>query len=213
VEARRRRRAVVLGSADDPWDGTAARRARTRRVLEALRDEEGLEVGLLSASPLLLCDRDLLALLDQAHSLTIELSVATVDAVLARRLAPAGPGPGEVLAAAAELASGGLAVRLRVRPLMPGVTAGEESLGRAAEAAAHAGAIDLAASPLVLPFGAPRRRLFAWLAGEAPDLLATYRPLYRAATRLSPAVREALLAPLFRLRLEHGFPRPVPGRG
>jgi DNA repair photolyase len=210
--ARRRRRTLVLGARTDPWGGPAARRTRTRRILEALREEEGLEVVVLTASPLLLCDRDLLAALDQAHSLTLELSLVTVDAALAHRLAPAGPAPAEVLGAVAELAAEGLSVQLRVRPLMPG-TAAETGLARAASAAAAAGAVDLAASPLVLPFGAPRRRLFTWLAGEAPERLAAYRRLYRARTRLPAAVREALLAPLRRLRLEHGFPRPVPGRG
>ncbi|HEX2164194.1 MAG TPA: hypothetical protein VHM02_09615, partial [Thermoanaerobaculia bacterium] len=178
-----------------------------------LADAEGLEIAVLTASPLVVCDLDLLAALDPGCSLTVELSLPAVDPELARSLAPSAPPPADLLAAAAELAAEGLAVRLRLRPLMPGINAAEGSLAGFLAAAAGAGALDAAASPLVLPFGAPRRRFLAWLAATRPDLADPYRRLYRLRTRLPAAEREALTQPFRRLHLAHGFPRARPGRG
>jgi DNA repair photolyase len=211
--ARRRGEGVVLGAAADPWSGDAERRARTRRLLAALAETEGLEVAVLTASPLAVCDLDLLAALDAEHTLTVELALPTVDADLARALAPAAHPPAEILAAAGELAAQGLAVRLRLRPLMPGLDDGDRPLARLLAAAGDAGVVDVAASPLVLPHGRRRARFLAWLAAVRPDLVPAYRRIYRFRTRLPAAEREALLAPFERLHLAHGFPRPRPGRG
>jgi hypothetical protein len=204
---------IVLGAAADPWGGDAGRRGRTRALLAALTETEGLEIAVLTASPLVVCDLDLLAALDSPNSLTVELSLPTADAGLARALAPAAHPPAEVLAAGGELAAQGLAVRLRLRPLMPGINDGDAAVARLLAAAAEAGALDVAASPLVLPRGRARARFQAWLAAARPDLAAGYRRLYRFRTHLPEAEREALLAPFRRLHLAHGFPRPRPGRG
>ena len=212
-QARRRGETVVLGAAADPWGGDAERRSHTRRLLAALAGTEGLEVVVLTASPLAVCDLDLLADLDGECSLTVELALPTADAPLARALAAAAHPPAEVLSAAGELAAQGLAVTLRLRPLMPGINDGDASLARLLAGAAEAGALDVAASPLVLPHGRPRARFLTWLAAARPDLAADYRRLYRFRSRLPAGEREALLAPFHRLHLAHGFPRPRPGRG
>jgi hypothetical protein len=211
--ARGRGETVVLGAAADPWGGDAGRRGRTRGLLAALADTEGLQIAVLTASPLVVCDLDLLAGLDAPHSLTVELSLPAADPALARALAPAAHPPGEVLAAAGELAAQGLAVRLRLRPLMPGINDGDAAVARLLAAAADAGALEVAASPLVLPRGRARARFFAWLAAARPDLAAGYRRLYRFRATLPEAERQALLAPFRRLHLAHGFPRARPGRG
>jgi DNA repair photolyase len=166
--AGRRGEGVVLGAGIDPWGGDAGRRARTRATLAALAETEGLEIAVLTASPLVTCDFDLLAALDTPHSLTVELSLPTVDPVLARALSPTAHPPAELLAATAELAAQGLAVRLRLRPLMPGINDSDAAAARLLAAAADAGALDVAASPLVLPRGRRRARFLAWLDAARP---------------------------------------------
>ncbi len=207
-----RRRPAVLGASADPW-GDAGRRTATRRLLERCRSAAPLDLVLVTASPLVLCDLDVLVELDHVHSLEVELALPTGDAALARRLAPSAPAPGEVVAALAELAAEGLAVRLRVTPLLPGLGAGAAVLRPLLAAAAAAGASDVAATPLPLPRGRVRRRFLAWLGAERPDLVAGTRRLYRRGAHLPAAERRALLADFDRLRLAHGFPRPHPGRG
>ena len=205
-------RSAVLGTRRDPYEGPPPRRARTREILEACGELEGLQLVLLTASPLVLCDRDLLLALDAAGSTSVELVLAAPDAATARELEPGAPAPREILGAAAELAGEGLTVRLRLAPLLPGLTDGAAALLPLFAAAATAGVHDLAASPLRLDRPS-RRRLLPWLAARRPGLVALYRDLYGRRARLRPADRTALLTDFARLRLEHGFPRPPSGRG
>jgi hypothetical protein len=203
---------IVLGAAADPYGGDAAHRARTRRRLAACTELEGAELALTTASPLVLCDLDLLVDLDRTSSLSVELVVPTFDAALARRLEPEAAPPAERVGAVAEIAAQGIAVRLRAAPLLPGLTAGEAALRPLLAAADRAGAVDVAASPLRLGWRA-RRPFLAWLAVEEPDLVPRYRALYRRRRTLPPAERRALLADFHRLRLEHGFPHAIASRG
>lgn len=204
--------AIVLGAAVDPYGGDAAYRAATRRLLAACRDLDGAELAITTASPLVLCDLDLLVELDRTSSLSVELVVPTADPALARRLEPASAPPAERLGALAEIAAQGIAARLRIAPLLPGINAGEVTLRPLVDAARRAGAVDVAASPLRLGWRA-RRRFLAWLAVEEPELVPRYRALYRFRRRLPAAEHHALLADFHRLRLEHGFPHGIASRG
>jgi len=209
-------RAIVLGASSDPYAdprGTgAAHRSRSRELLAACRDLEGAELHLTTASPLVLCDLDLLVELDQASSLIVEMVVPTAHQELSRRLEPGAADPGERLSALGEVAAEGIVTHLRVAPLLPGITDGEAALRPLLDAAAAAGVVDVEASPLRLPWRA-RRPFFAWLQREFPELLPRYRRLYRWRRTLPAAVRQDLLSPFHRLRLAHGFPQPHAGRG
>lgn len=215
---------VVLGASADPYAGGAARRSRTRRLLEGLRDDafpsvEGAEILITTASPLVLCDLELLVELDRTSSLSVEMVLPTADPELARRLEPGAAGPGERLGALAEIAALGVATRVRVAPLLPGLNQGEAALRPLLAAAAESGAVDVAANPLHLPLpwtpGAwrARRRFVSWLSRHEPELVPRYRRLYRLRRTPAAVERSALLADFERLRLELGFPRGVPARG
>lgn len=204
---------LVLGAGADPWAGGSARRARTRALLEACRPLRDAELLLTTASPLVICDLDLLSALDRTSSLTVEMVVPTADPGLAGRLEPAAGTPAERLGALAEIAAEGIVTRLRVAPLLPGLTDTAAALRPLLTTAAQIGVADVTASPLRLPWRG-RRRFFAWLRREAPELLPRYRRLYRFWRRsLPPTERERVITEFERLRLELGFPRAVPGRG
>lgn len=211
---------IVLGAAVDPYGGESADRARTHRLLGALARLEGAEVALITASPLVLMDLDLLVEVDRGSSLALEMVVPTADPGLAHRLEPGTPTPAERLSALAEFADQGIVTRLRIAPLLPGLADGEESLRSLIAAARAAGVTDVAASPLALPsfwrlgrHGSRRRAFLDWLSREEPELLPRYRQLYRFRRTLRPDDRRATLADFERLRLEHGFPHAGPSRG
>ncbi len=202
---------IAIGTVTDPYQPAELRYGVTRALLAVLRRAEGLRLSVTTRSPLVLRDLDLLAELDQRHTVTVEVTLTCVDPELARRLEPGSPEPEERLRALAGLAARGLETRLLAAPLMPGITDGEATLRPLLEAARRRGAWDVEAAPLVLR-GAVRARFRSWLAAEFPSLADRYRKLYRRAA-LGRRDREAVMSTFRRLRLQTGFPRPRPGRG
>jgi DNA repair photolyase len=163
-----------------------------RSLLQTLTRTEGLEISITTRSPRVLQDLSLLTELDQRHVVRVDVPVPAIDAELARQIEPREPAPEARLWAVSQLAAEGIATRVIVRPLLPGVNDGEESLRALFEAAVDAEAFDVALDAIP----AARAQLSLW-----------------PGARRSGAGREALLATFRRLRLEHGFPRATPGRG
>ncbi len=151
----------------------------------------GIALTILTRSPLLLRDLDLLAELDQRHALRVGVVIGAADAAVARRVEPQrgaakaerGASPAERFSLVRELADRGIATSVICAPIVPGFNNSAAALGRLLDRAAAAGAAD------VVP--APRHPALPPTPFESRHLL----PLFQ------------------RLRLEHGFPRALPGRG
>lgn len=188
--AARRGEPVSLGTAEDPY----APPADSRSPLAALRQSEGLEVAVTTRSPEILRDLDLLVDLDRRCSVTVDMVLAALDPFLVRRLEPGAPDPKARLRAVARLAAEGIAVRLVCTPLREGLNDKEGALRPLFAAAREAGALD------VVPVQ------------DRPLRFARLRALSRWHLPESAGF-DARLAVFRRLRLEHGFPRPVAGRG
>ncbi|MCZ7651882.1 MAG: radical SAM protein [Thermoanaerobaculia bacterium] len=202
---------IAIGTVTDPYQPAESRFRVTRSLLELFATASGLHLAITTKSPLVLRDLDLLAELDRRHHVEVSFSFTTLDPRLARSLEPHAPAPRARLAAVERLAAAGLAVNFFCQPLLPGFHEEEKELRPLFEAARASGARDVVASPLFLASPA-KERFFAWLAEERPDLLPRYRQLYGRRARLATAAAERLLVPFRRLRLAHGFPRPIPGR-
>src|SRR5262249_37942860 len=70
---------LVIGTATDPYQPAERRFLLTRRLLEALLRFEGLRLGLITKSPLVTRDLDLLTRLSERHELSISISLASMD--------------------------------------------------------------------------------------------------------------------------------------
>jgi hypothetical protein len=151
----------------------------------------GLEISILTRSPLLLRDLDLLADLDQRHAVTVAVLIPAADPRLARRLERTGPAnpPGSPASLddrfelVHTLASHGIATEVLCTPIEPGLNNSVAVLRALFDRAHQAGAFD------VRP--APRHPGVPPTATESRQLLALFH----------------------RLRLERGFPRTVAARG
>lgn len=189
-----RREPIVLGTdGADPYSAETAQPGFARALLQGLTRLDGLEVAITTRSPRVLQDLSLLTEIDQRHAVRVDVPLAAVNPELAKRIEPREPEPEARLWTVSQLAAEGIATRVLVKPLLPGVNDGEESLRALFEAALEAGACDVVAGSI--PAARPRRLPWgSWATGEDRS-------------------REDLLATIRRLRLEHGFPRAMPGRG
>jgi len=181
TELRRARRSgqiVAIGTATDPYQPAEGRFEVTRRVLEAARAVPGLHLSITTKSTLVSRDTDLLREISAASQVTVNLSITTVDAALARRLEPRAPRPDLRLRAMRELADGGVAARLFIMPILPLLTDGEDNLRALLQGAHDAGAIGAESNVLFLRPGT-REIFLEFLAVDFPRLLPEYARLYQ----------------------------------
>jgi DNA repair photolyase len=202
---------LVIGTATDPYQPAERRFRLTRRVLESLLGWRGLTLGLITKSPLVTRDLDVLKRLAERHDLTVNISLATLDARLARRLELRSPVPAARLRALAKLSGAGINAGLMLAPVIPCVTDGRAALDALFLAAKEAGARHVVGSALRLG-PAARRRFLPHLAREFPELAERYARHYAGRQTADRAYREGLSHRLRALRRKYGFAADEPLR-
>src|SRR6266480_5409189 len=168
---------IVIGTATDPYQPAERRFRLTRAVLQLLTRCEGLSFGIITKSPLIARDCDLLLRLQERNELQIHVSLITVDAPLARKLEARSPVPIARLRALKKLVDAGVNAGLIVAPVLPGITDGMALLDALFAAAKRAGARFIHAGPLRL-YPAIRDRFLPVLGEHFPDLVPKYSRAY-----------------------------------
>src|SRR6478736_7980916 len=170
-------RTIVIGTATDPYQPAERQFRLTRRILELFLRYEGLSLGLITKSPLIARDAELLAQLSQKHRVKVLISCASIDGKLLRRIEARSPAPHARIRALKKLTDAGVTVGLLVAPVIPGITDGRAALEALLRAAREAGATS--ASGQALRLGpAARARFLPQLAQEFPELYARYARRY-----------------------------------
>jgi DNA repair photolyase len=196
---------LVIGTATDPYQPAERRFRLTRRILEVLLRHRGLAIGLITKSPLVTRDLDLLGRLAERHEVSVNISVATVDRRLARRLELRSPVPAARIRALARLTAAGVHAGLLVAPILPGITDGRAGLDRLMGAAKEAGARYVVGSALRLG-PAARHRFLPHLEREFPELAERYRRHYAGKDHVSRSYQDALSRRLRLLQQAYDFP-------
>jgi DNA repair photolyase len=196
---------LVIGTATDPYQPAERRYRLTRSILEVLARFRGLRIGIISKSPLVTRDIDVLRKLSERNEVTVNVSLSTLDSRLARRLELRSPIPSARIRALGRLSTAGIHAGLLVAPIVPGVTDDREGLSRLLAAAKEAGARYVVGSALRLG-PAARHRFLPHLAREFPDLSERYRRHYGDREGVSRDYQAALDRRLEQLQREHGFP-------
>lgn len=182
---------LVIGTATDPYQPAERRFRVTRGILEVLAGYQGLHIGIITKSPLVARDRDLLAQLSRQHRLSVHISLSALDPVLLRRLEARTPTPRARLRALRVLADAGIPTGLMLAPVLPGITDGKEQLAALVRAARDAGARWVRESALRLN-PAARARFLPLLAEEFPELVDRYTAGYRHRQHLGRPYQDAL---------------------
>jgi DNA repair photolyase len=195
---------LVIGTATDPYQPAERRFRLTRRILEVLRSYHGLSIEIITKSPLVTRDIDLLQAISERNEVSINISLATADPRLARRLELRSPVPAARLRALRRLTEGGVHAGLIIAPIIPGITDDWAGLARLMEAAKEAGARYVIGSALRLG-PAARHRFLPVLEREFPELYERYRRHYARSDMASRSYQDALTRRLNALRQAYGF--------
>jgi DNA repair photolyase len=141
---------IAIGTATDPYQPAERRFRVTRRMLDVFTSSRGRRIALVTKSDLVARDAALFARIAEHNSLSISLTVTTMDAQLARLIEPGAPRPDLRIEAARKLCAAGLRVSVWASPALPGINDSESSLAQVAGAAAAAGARAFGSSPVFL---------------------------------------------------------------
>jgi len=202
--ARRSGQTVALGTATDPYQPAEGRFDVTRRILEAAREVPGLHLSITTKSTLVTRDAGLLRTIAEASEVTVNLSITTTDPALARRLEPRAPRPDLRFGAMRTLADAGVATRLFIMPILPGLTDDEANLRTLLAAARDAGAGEAESNVLFLRPGT-RETFMRFLAIEFPRLVPEYERLYRGSAYARPDYVREVEQRVRRLAAEAGL--------
>jgi DNA repair photolyase len=183
---------VALGTNTDPYQWVEGRYRLMEGILEALRDAEN-ECSILTKSPLLLRDLELMLEIAQRARITACLSIPTLDEKAWRATEPHTPNPRARLEAVAELNRAGIPTGILIAPLMPGINDAPRQLEPLLQAAVDAGATNISGVALHLR-GEVRKVFMSWLHAERPELVPRYEKLYSGRAYAPERERKRLAA-------------------
>jgi DNA repair photolyase len=196
--------AIVIGTATDPYQPAERTFRITRRVLERLAQVHGLSVGIITKSPLIARDVDVLTRLAERSRVTVLISLISVDALLVRKLEARSPVPAVRLGALEKLARAGIHAGVLIAPVLPGITDDVPHLEALMRAAKDAGAAFARADPLRL-YPPIKRRFLGVVDQEFPALLARYERAFDVRGFVTKEYAAALNRRVAQLRTKTGF--------
>src|SRR3954464_3548194 len=167
---------VAIGTVTDCYQPAEGRFRITRAALEALRDVAN-PLGMVTKSPLVLRDLDVLAPLARLAKGRLSFPITTVDLSLWRTLEPGTANPFKRLEVMRRLNEAGGPGGVLLAPILRGIADSTASLQAVAEAAADYNAAFLGTSTLRL---APvvKEQYLGWVDVAYPDLLPRYERAY-----------------------------------
>lgn len=209
---------VMIGTATDPYQPVEGRTELTRKCLMVLA-KYGIRTSITTRSPLILRDLDLL---EQMRSLTVNISINTLNDRLARRLEPGSPLPSKRLDTVQKLAERGITTSVFIAPILPLLTDDLEGLEALFAASAQQGAESVMTSLLRLSPDV-KGWYFRTLKEQFPDVLERYRRMYADGSYAEVGYRENMsrlldelhrkYAPRFRAAPEWSLPRGANSAG
>ena len=181
---------VALGTNTDPYQWVEARYRLMPGIWRAML-ESRTSCSVLTKSPLLLRDIELLRELAAEGLFSAALSIPTLDEGAWRATEPHTPSPQARLEAVAELSEAGIPTSVLVAPLMPGVNDDPRLVREIVTRARNAGARSV--TPIALHLRSGVREVFMdWLERERPELVERYATLYHRGAYAPPEERRRL---------------------
>jgi DNA repair photolyase len=201
---------IAIGAATDPYQPAEGRFRLTRACLAVLAETHD-PFAIITRSPMIVRDRDVLVEAASAADVGITLSIPTLDRGIWQRTEPATPPPRQRLRAVRTLVDAGLRVGVGIAPILPGLSDREDLLEDVVKAARDAGATSIWANVLYLRPGT-REHFLDHLSQDWPELLPRYERLYAGRAYLPKAETGPVQRVVARLRARHGVGDRSTGR-
>lgn len=196
---------IGIGTATDPYQPAERRFRITRGILEVLAEHEGLRLWIITKSPLVTRDVDLLRRIQRHNDISVHISLITLDRDLARRLEPRAPTPDARVRALTRLREHGIETGINVMPVLPGITDRPDQLEPLIKAVSGAGATCVNACALRLR-SAARQRYLPFIEKEFPELAPRYRATYTHTYHVGQRYREGLHRYFKKVCARYGVP-------
>jgi DNA repair photolyase len=195
---------IAIGTATDPYQPAERKFGITRSIMEEFARHEGLTIGLVTKSDLILRDLNLLLAVSGKNRLSIHITVTTLNTNLARVLEPRAPRPDLRLKAVQKLVEAGVRTGVNCVPVLPGITDDPSDLESVVRAAAAAKAMFVAAGPLFLkPCSA--KIFLPFLKENFPDLVPLYQERYSDRAFLPVEYRRRISTLVKKYCVKHGI--------
>jgi DNA repair photolyase len=195
---------IAIGTATDPYQPAERKFGITRAVMEEFARHEGLSLGLVTKSDLIVRDLDLLQQISARNQFSVHITITTTKTDLARILEPRAPRPDLRFRAVKKLVAAGISTSVNCAPVLPGITDSLQDLESVVHAAAAAGAKSVAAIPLFLkPCSA--KIFIPFLQEHFPDLVNLYKERYADRAFLPVDYQRRISTLVSKLCRKHGI--------
>jgi DNA repair photolyase len=199
---------VAVGTATDPYQPAEGRFRLTLACLAELV-ASGTPFSIVTRGPLVVRDVDLLAHASREVSVSVYLSLPTLDERVWRTTEPGTAPPSSRLRAIRTLADRGIDVGVGLAPILPGLSDAPEQLEAVVRAARAAGARTIWASVVHLRPGV-REHFLEALARDWPTEVERYESLFAHRAYLPASVASAIVAPAHAARASARRSRRAP---
>ena len=195
---------IAIGTATDPYQPIEKKLEITRAILQELARHSGLELGIVTKSAMVARDIDLLKEVGRHNHISVNFTVTTTDAELARILEPRAPRPDLRLEALRNLREAGIRAGVICAPVLPGITDAPRQLEAVVKAAADAKAVHIYANPLFLkPCSAAV--FLPFLKEHFPKLVPDYEMRFKERAFLPAAYRKRISGLMVNFRAKYGI--------
>ena len=175
--------AIAMGTNTDPYQAAEGRYKLTRGIIEVLTERSN-PFSILTKSPLVLRDLDLIAAAARKTEVSVSFSVATLDEDVWRRTEPGTAHPQKRLDALARLREAGVPGGVFMAPVLPGISDRPDQIAKVRKAAHAAGATWCRTG--LLHLRGVRSHFLDWLARDSPELMDEYLERYPERRRRRP---------------------------
>ncbi len=169
---------IVIGTATDPYQPAERRFQIMRSILERLLAARGFVLGIITKSPLVCRDIDLLRELEHRHRVVVYISLISTDVRVIKLFEARSPMPHARLRALSKLREAGISAGINAAPVLPGITDSTFQVDALIAAARKASAAFVHPSVLRI-YPTVRDGFLPVIEKHFPDLVPRYRAAYQ----------------------------------